>query len=307
MDSIAILGYWSECACPDVKKIVSVDACCSLINDSIPAIMSEEEQTYAIPVRSCSTAADLCTSSCILRSSALSVKFFCKSNQTKPKKRTTVTKGALLLSDTGCSLPLDLPMFALYQRRLRTHPKVTNALMTGFLFGAGDAIAQIFFPDPHTKNKFVYDPARTLRGVFYGSCVFSFIGDKWYKVLARIHVPGRSGYAFIDKAKDAVARTAVDQLIWAPVGIPLYYFVMSLLERRPLAETKRKLEENWWPTLRANWMVWPAFQVVNLGFVPVQHQLLSVNVLSIAWNTYLSLRNNQKSENNIVHFPPVPE
>lgn len=203
-------------------------------------------------------------------------------------------------------------VLGIYQRRLKTHPKITNAIMTGFLFGTGDFIAQVFFPDPYNKHPnqtfgMNYDVMRTLRGVFYGSCVFSFIGDKWYKILNKIHIPGNSNYPFINKSKDAVARMAVDQLIWAPVGIPLYYFVMSILEMNPLSQTKKKLEENWWPTLRANWMVWPTFQVVNLGFVPVQHQLLGVNVISIAWNTYLSLRNAKKLEHHVVYYPPVPE
>lgn len=202
-------------------------------------------------------------------------------------------------------------VLSIYKQRLRTNPKLTNALMTGFLFGSGDFIAQVFFPDAQGEKVktfgFDYDINRTLRGVVYGSCVFSFIGDKWYKILARIHLPGDSRYAIVNKTKDAIARTAVDQLVWAPVGIPLYYFVMSVLEARPVEETRQKLEENWWPTLKANWMVWPAFQLVNLGFVPVQHQLLGVNLISIAWNTYLSLRNSRNLERNLVHYPPVPE
>jgi hypothetical protein len=204
-------------------------------------------------------------------------------------------------------------LLGIYQHRLKTHPKLTNALMTGFLFGTGDFIAQVFFPDPHNKHPnrtfgMNYDVMRTARSVFYGSCVFSFIGDRWYKILSKIHAPGpQLKSPFLNKAKNAIARMAVDQLIWAPVGIPLYYFVMSLLEMRPLNETKEKLKKNWWPTLKANWMVWPAFQLVNLGFVPVQHQLLSVNLISIAWNTYLSLRNSKKLEHNVVLYPPIPE
>jgi hypothetical protein len=39
----------------------------------------------------------------------------------------------------------------------------------------------------------------------------------------------------------------------------------------------------------ANWKLWPAFQVFNLNFVPVHYQVVTVNIVSIFWNTYLSI------------------
>ena len=33
----------------------------------------------------------------------------------------------------------------------------------------------------------------------------------------------------------------------------------------------------------ANWMVWPAIQIVNLGFVPLRFQVLSVNIAALPW------------------------
>lgn len=40
-------------------------------------------------------------------------------------------------------------------------------------------------------------------------------------------------------------------------------------------------------TMKANWCVWPLVQAVNLTFVPVRHQLLIVNLVSIPWSAYL--------------------
>ncbi|ONH69692.1 Protein SYM1 [Cyberlindnera fabianii] len=182
--------------------------------------------------------------------------------------------------------------------------------MTGFLFGTGDIIAQTFFPE-NPKSK--YDYARTARGIIYGSCIFSFIGSKWYTFLSKINLPQTSSSPLINKTKNAVARMAVDQLMFSPVGIPLYFSVMSIMEGQSFQDLKSKLEQNWWSTLKVNWMVWPAFQLFNLGFVPVQHQLLVVNGVSILWNTFLSLRNAKKEEQGKqdekmpVHYPPVPE
>lgn len=191
-----------------------------------------------------------------------------------------------------------------YSSLVQTHPRITNAITTGSLFGIGDAIAQLGFePKP-------FDFKRNARSVIYGSVIFAFIGDKWYKLLSRVKFPGpQSGNARVNKLADTITRVAVDQLIWAPIGIPLYFTCMSFMEGKNLADTKVKLQEHWWDTLRTNWIVWPTFQMVNFSIIPVQHQLLSVNVISIFWNTYLSMTNANKLEKDKkpVFYPPVPE
>lgn len=44
---------------------------------------------------------------------------------------------------------------------------------------------------------------------------------------------------------------------------------------------QEKLQRAYWEALRTNWAIWPAFQAVNLYMVPVQHQVLAVNVFNI--------------------------
>lgn len=42
-------------------------------------------------------------------------------------------------------------------------------------------------------------------------------------------------------------------------------------------------------TLKASWALWIPVQTINMGFVPVQQRLLFVNVVSLAWNTFLAV------------------
>lgn len=160
-----------------------------------------------------------------------------------------------------------------YARLLQRRPLATNAATTALLFGAGDVLAQ-------GSGNGAFNEMRTLRAVFYGGVVFAPIGDRWYKLLAAWKPVGGTA-----------ARVAADQLLFAPfIGIPLYYSVMSLMEGRAVVE---RVEEKWWPTLKTNWMVWPAVQVVNFGFVPVLMRLLTVNVVSVGWNCWLLLMHNR--------------
>lgn len=184
-----------------------------------------------------------------------------------------------------------------YVSFLRNKPLPANMLSTGFLLGCGDFMAQEFFPSKNTKN---YDYSRTARAIIYGSCIFAPIGDKWYRFLLRISVLNRFVSSGTYKQPiDLVARVAVDQLFFAPIiGIPLYYTVMPLLELKTDSRyIWKKLLNNWWHTLRTNWLVWPLFQTLNFSVVPVHLRLTSVNVFSIGWNTYLSyvLNRNEKT------------
>ncbi|AQZ15372.1 SYM1 (YLR251W) [Zygosaccharomyces parabailii] len=180
--------------------------------------------------------------------------------------------------------------FAWYANTLREHPKAANSVMTGTLFGTGDLIAQWFFPNSRDdKQQQGYDFARTARSVIYGSCIFSFIGDQWYKILnSKIRLPNQPQSSILN----TTFRVAVDQLCFAPMGIPLYFFCLTLLEGGTLNDARIKIHNLWWGVLTKNWVIWPAVQALNFSFVPVQHRLQATNIVAIVWNTYLSYKNS---------------
>lgn len=181
-------------------------------------------------------------------------------------------------------------MFAAYRRLLARRPLATNCISTATLFATGDILAQTHFSDAKTVES-SFDFARTARAAIYGGLVFAPIGDTWYKTLAKVQAPKRISNA----TTDTLARVMVDQLGFAPIlAVPMYYSFMSLMEFSLVDEAVQKVRDNWWDTLRANWTVWPAFQLANFALVPVQFQLLAVNTISIAWNCYLSTINSRR-------------
>jgi hypothetical protein len=48
------------------------------------------------------------------------------------------------------------------------------------------------------------------------------------------------------------------QLIWAPIGLVVFFPVMGLMETGRLEDGITKLRESFWPVVQANWMVRPA-------------------------------------------------
>lgn len=47
------------------------------------------------------------------------------------------------------------------------------------------------------------------------------------------------------------------------------------------SDPREKLEGAYVEALKKNWMVWPAVQAVNFRFVPLEHRVLLVNVVSL--------------------------
>ncbi|KAI5953647.1 SYM1 [Candida jiufengensis] len=182
-------------------------------------------------------------------------------------------------------------LFQKYHQLLLKRPLLVNVCSTGILLGSGDVLAQWLFP-MHPNQPFDY--LRTLRAVIYGSIIFAPIGHEWYKILnTKIKWHGKN-----ERTISTLLRVGVDQLFFSPIiGIPLYYTAMTILEnKRPFIENiQEKFHTSYWVTLKGNWLVWPFFQFLNFYLLPVHYRLLAVNVVSIAWNTYLSYINNNYS------------
>ncbi|KAL7270463.1 Protein required for ethanol metabolism [Rhizina undulata] len=173
-------------------------------------------------------------------------------------------------------------MFNRYQLQLAKRPLFIQCATTGVLFATGDIIAQHVVERRGLPN---HDYPRTLRMGFYGGFIFGPMVVKWYSFLQRrILIPNRPN-------AEIVARVALDQLVFTPINLTLFFSAMSLLEGGGPAE---KLRGSFWTGLVSNWKVWPAVQLVNFRVVPLEYRLLVVNVVSLGWNSYLSYLNQQK-------------
>ena len=47
------------------------------------------------------------------------------------------------------------------------------------------------------------------------------------------------------------------------------------------SDPKEKLNSTYFEALKKNWMVWPAVQAINFKFVPLEHRVLVVNIVSL--------------------------
>ncbi|KAL1306660.1 hypothetical protein AAFC00_005334 [Neodothiora populina] len=90
----------------------------------------------------------------------------------------------------------------------------------------------------------------------------------------------------------ALKRVAFDQLLFAPVGLGCFFTFMTVAEGGGRKAVARKFQDVYVPALKANYIVWPAVQMLNFRVIPIQFQIPFVSSIGIAWTAYLSLTNS---------------
>lgn len=174
--------------------------------------------------------------------------------------------------------------------------------------------------DPFTDRELIpeskilpppFDFERLTRFMAYGFGMAP-LQFRWFRFLEKTF-PITKGSAFLP----AMKRVAFDQLIFAPFGMFIYeqyparhlstrekmggistiifgpcitdkalgvacfFTVMTVAEGGGRRAVYQKLRDMYVPTLKANYAVWPAVQVINFRLMPVQFQLVSHRTLTI--------------------------
>ncbi|XP_055377410.1 mpv17-like protein isoform X2 [Condylostylus longicornis] len=169
----------------------------------------------------------------------------------------------------------------LYTGLVERHPYITQALQVSLLMGTGDIIAQRYVEKTQISE---INKTRTLQfcavGLFgVGPCLRA-----WYGILDRVFLKE------VVYWKLAIKKVCVDQLIFAPMFIGLFTITISIIQGLNNNEIRKRFENEYIDIVLTNYKVWPAAQLVNFAFIPLNYQVLFVQFIAILWNTYLSTK-----------------
>ncbi|KAI9891749.1 MAG: Protein required for ethanol metabolism [Vezdaea aestivalis] len=159
-------------------------------------------------------------------------------------------------------------MLRWYQARLASRPLLTQSVTTAVLFATGDSIAQQAVEKVGAEN---HNFKRTGRMALYGGAVFGPAATVWFRFLqnkVRLRNPNA----------EILARVAVDQTVFSTTNMFCFLSSMAIMEG---SDPKEKLKKTYWTALQKNWMLWPFVQLINFKFVPLQHRVFVVNIISI--------------------------
>ncbi|KAJ7185915.1 hypothetical protein C8R46DRAFT_1208017 [Mycena filopes] len=165
-----------------------------------------------------------------------------------------------------------------YNALLLRRPMITQCGTAATLFCAGDIIAQ---QAVERKGK-QHDFTRTARLTFYGGALFGPAMTKWYQLLNRIQ--------FKNPTRGIIYRVWLDQCVLTPGAVIVFFGSMALLEGKP-QEVVPRIGAGYVPTLLRNWAVFVPTQIINFWLVPPHLRFVVVSVVSLFWNTYLSVAN----------------
>ena len=142
--------------------------------------------------------------------------------------------------------------------------------------------------------------ARTGRMALYGGCTSLFAGPplqlpnrtwacNWLTSMHRLGVFGPAATTWFNFLARSInfpkspnltiaARVLTDQSVFASTNLFCFLNSMAIMEG---SDPKEKLNSTYFEALKKNWMVWPAVQAINFKFVPLEHRVLVVNIVSL--------------------------
>ncbi|KAF0705498.1 protein Mpv17-like [Aphis craccivora] len=166
--------------------------------------------------------------------------------------------------------------FKWYRYCSNTYPIRTNLVQTGLLFGFGDFMAQ------SAIEKRKSDEIDWLRTVRYASigCAVGPTLSMWYKTLDRLGT--KNSISLVTK------KILVDQLFASPIINGAVMIMSRVFSGDEWPQIQNKLEDNYMKVMLTSYLIWPAVQAFNFTIVPQQYRVLMVQIVSLAWNTYLS-------------------
>ncbi|KAM7368378.1 hypothetical protein PAMP_014601 [Pampus punctatissimus] len=169
-----------------------------------------------------------------------------------------------------------------YQVLMSRHPWTVQIVTAGSLVGVGDVISQQLI---ERRGLAHHNVQRTAKMMSIG---FFFVGPvigSWYKVLDKLVVGGTKSAA--------MKKMLVDQLCFAPCFLGAFLSISGALNGLTVEDNVTKLKRDYTDALISNYYLWPPVQIANFYFVPLHHRLAVVQIVAVAWNSYLTWKANK--------------
>eukprot|EP00879_Flechtneria_rotunda_P009020 GHRR01009445.1.p1 GENE.GHRR01009445.1~~GHRR01009445.1.p1 ORF type:complete len:249 (+),score=81.12 GHRR01009445.1:434-1180(+) len=221
-------------------------------------------------------------------------------------------------------------LWSAYEHQLEKRPVLTQVTTSALLWGTGDLIAQRLehweqqqqrpkelvaaggqkmVPGVHASSaelhsssyttsstdgsiaSLVVDWRRAMITGLFGAMLVGPVGHFWYINLDRWckKIVPSGGPAFIG------TKVLIDTVVMGPFYVTAFFaWGCALIDNSGMQEFKRKMKVDFWPTLAAEASAWPLIQSVNFSLVPLQHQLLVINTLTVIDAAFMSWARSQK-------------
>jgi protein Mpv17 len=173
-----------------------------------------------------------------------------------------------------------VPGWAAYNEALDKKPLFAKACTSLVGWALGDILAQLFIV------KSAIDWKRFITLSAFGFLWHGPTGHYFYNWIDS-KIPGTSG-------KDVAIKVAIDQIIWCPIFMTVFFTYLGLVAGDPFSVIGDKLKKDLLAACQGSWKVWILVHAINFKFVSSKHRLIFINSIQIAFNMFLSMIGSKK-------------
>lgn len=174
-----------------------------------------------------------------------------------------------------------------YVSWLEQYPLPTKMVTSSLIAGMGDFTSQALTAGSFEALKSDFSSWRTFKFSMVGFFYTAPLLHQWFAFLVS-RFPQQNMVTVLK-------RLFMDQFVATPVFVASFFTVMMTVEGKT-GLIISKLQQDYWTTLKSNWMVWIPASFINFTFVPVTLQVLYANTIGFFWTIYLSSMANRKIE-----------
>lgn len=173
--------------------------------------------------------------------------------------------------------------FSNYKLLIKNYPLRTKSI-TSLIIGIIGEILGGYYKARSEGKRYKVDFKRI--GVFgaYGFCITGPILHYWYQLLERITTT-----MDVKGVAKTIVKLFIDRAIFGPPFVLLTVSFIQFLQHLSFSKAGQQIKRTFVAVLLSNQKFWCIAQILNFGVVPVDLQLLYVNIASVLWNTILSL------------------
>lgn len=164
---------------------------------------------------------------------------------------------------------------------------IREGINVALIMGVGDVVAQLAI-EKRSMSDWNYD--RTLRFSAIGFCVVAPVMRKWYGTLDGIVAKNQPAL------QRGLKKMVIDQTFFAPTFTLCISYLVPFVNGEKHKQIVDRIKRSYFDILKANYMLWPAAQMVNFTFVPLQYQVLYAQFIALIWNCYLSWELNKNKD-----------
>lgn len=127
---------------------------------------------------------------------------------------------------------------------------------------------------------------RFLRMTTFGFLLHGTTGHYFYNFLDS-KMPGA-------KPLDVAAKVAIDQTMWAPIFMCMFFTYGGLFDGNP-GGILAKIKQDTFTAVKGSWVTWIPAHTINFAFVPSDKRLLYINAVQIGFNCFMSIIGNKSA------------